>query len=1067
VKLAVLGGLLALTGSLAAQRGDPAHAPATQGQLTGAWVAAWPDQARDSLRTWLAVAVAQAEPGPARVLARAEFLGRLYAEVWGDSFPLREVRRFTAWPPAHRVLRVRADSLRRAGNAALGRAGLAPALRDWRTSHRIGRTLADTGVMAAALGNIGTGFYYDGQADSARVAFTEARRLAALAGDQRTMLNAMTGLASLQKDEGDLALAARLYTESLAGRRAIGDYAGVAADANNLGLVAAALGDAATARRRHLEALVTAREHRLDQPAATALLNLGALAAEFGDETTARRHYEDARVLFRRLGAPGDEALTLHNLGLLAAGNGDYPAAATRYREALALLVDGGSPERVLALAGDLAQVLAAMGELADAEVQLGVADAAARSFGIDRATAARLKLVRGDLALLFNRHAAARRAYGEALAGFRRGRSRAGEAEALAALGALDLQEEDYRPARDLLDQAATRQRDLGDRRNAALTSLLAVQARAALGDSAGARAAVEQAIADLRSAGDPVGEAWAQCAAGDLARDGGLPLAAEAAYRAGLARLGRRPAAGVLTCLTRGLGGVLRGRAAPAPAIQVLAQGITGIEATAGRLEGPGRRADFLVDKWGLYEDLALAQRAAGDVAGAFATSERLRARQTLDLVARGPVPPSASFTGASDPGLAVLRQRITALLADGEAGGTPIALRGDDALGQLRNTRREALARAQAAYAARFDSLGGDPGVAAPARAPAALAAVRAALAADEALVEYLLADSVALAFVVLRDGVRAVELPTDAASLAATLDFLRGTLTPGRATRAGAPWAAPLRRLHRELVAPLEAAGILAGVRRLIVIPHGVLHYLPFAALQDAEGHFLVERYEVGYAPSASVWQALRQRPAAMGRGILALAPHADLLPGTGAEVAAISRLFGADAVIRTGPAATRAALLAEVPGRAVLHLATLGVLNKHNPLFSFVALTPTGGDDGRLEVHDVARLQFGGTLVVLSACQTGLGSGRTADLPPGDDWVGLVQAFQAAGAANVLGTLWPVDDARTAALMAGFYASYREGAPLTAALARAQRALLAEGRGRSPWEWAGFVVNGRL
>lgn len=1061
--LRVLAPLLLIgAGGLPLERATQVAVPDSTGQVGSAsWVSAFPDQARDSIRAWMAGAVRAG--ASATALRRAGQLAVLYVQVWGDSFPLREVRRFTAWPPAQRMARVRADSLRRAGNAALGREGLAAALRAWRGSLATGAELGDSALMAAALGNIGAGFYREGQADSALPYFSEARRLATQAGDQRTMLNALTGLASLRKDLGDLREAAELYGQSLALRRQIGDYRGIASDANNLGLVAAQLGDAEGARRRHMEALVTAREHGLDETAAAALLNLGALASEAGQEPLALRHYAEALALYRRLDFPADEALVLHNLGLLAAGNGDYPRAAGHYQAALDLLAVGGPAEQAVLVAADLAMVEAAMGRLERAERAMSVADRQARAAQLGPVTLGRLLLARGDLNFAFNRLQPARRAYTDGLGLFRRHQDRAGEAATLAALGALSLAEEDYAAARLLLTAAESRQREEGDARAAALTGLLVARATAGLGDSAAARRQVNAALGVLRGAGDPAAEAWAQCQLGDVERAAALPLAAEAAYRVGLARLGRRPAAGVAVCLTSGLAGVLREQRADAEAIRTLERGIAAIEATAGQLVLPAQRSDFLADKWQLYTDLALAQRATGSVAAAFATSERLRARQALDLVARGPAPPGPGRE--ADPRLGVLRRRITALLTVESGSGQPRTLRGDDGLGQVSAARREALARAQSAYAALLDSL--TPGAAAvPATSSEDIAA---GLGRDEALIEYMVTDSVAVAFVVTRSRIQMIDLPTNGRVLATAVDFLRGTLNSARARSPGAPWRAPLRRLHRELIAPLEEAALLRGVRRLVLVPHGELHYLPFAALLGGDGgsQFLVERYQLGYAPSAAVWLELRRRPATAGTGILALAPHPGDLPGTRTEVGAISRLFGNEALVLSGPRASRTALRQAAPGRAILHLATQGVLNKHNPQFSFVALAPTGEDDGRLEVHDVAGLRLSARLVVLSACQTALGSGRVSDVPAGDDWVSLVQAFQTAGAANVLATLWPVDDRATAALMEEFYRSIRAGQTEGEALMTAQRALIRRQPGRSPFYWAGFLLNGRL
>jgi CHAT domain-containing protein len=125
----------------------------------------------------------------------------------------------------------------------------------------------------------------------------------------------------------------------------------------------------------------------------------------------------------------------------------------------------------------------------------------------------------------------------------------------------------------------------------------------------------------------------------------------------------------------------------------------------------------------------------------------------------------------------------------------------------------------------------------------------------------------------------------------------------------------------------------------------------------------------------------------------------------------------------------------------------------------------VDLAPGGGQDGRLEVHEVLGLHLAADLVVLSACQTGLGSGAFADIPAGDDWVGLTRAFLHAGAANVVATLWPVEDWATAALMERFYEGYEAQGDPVPALARAQRALLATRPVAHPFYWAGFVSAG--
>ena len=190
----------------------------------------------------------------------------------------------------------------------------------------------------------------------------------------------------------------------------------------------------------------------------------------------------------------------------------------------------------------------------------------------------------------------------------------------------------------------------------------------------------------------------------------------------------------------------------------------------------------------------------------------------------------------------------------------------------------------------------------------------------------------------------------------------------------------------------------------------------------------------------------------------------MAPRPESLASSADEVRLISR-GEPRAEVLLGGQATEAVFVETAPDRRVLHLATFGVLNTLNPLFSFVELSPGGGSDGRLEVHEIFGLNLAADLVVLSACETAVGSGLRWDVPPGDDWVGLVRAFLSAGAQNVVASLWPVDDQATARLMEKFYDGLRGGNSKAAALGNAQRALLSEGGAADPFYWAAFVLTG--
>jgi CHAT domain-containing protein len=134
----------------------------------------------------------------------------------------------------------------------------------------------------------------------------------------------------------------------------------------------------------------------------------------------------------------------------------------------------------------------------------------------------------------------------------------------------------------------------------------------------------------------------------------------------------------------------------------------------------------------------------------------------------------------------------------------------------------------------------------------------------------------------------------------------------------------------------------------------------------------------------------------------------------------------------------------------------------------NPLFSHIDLVPgqnrLSEDDGRLEVHEVLGLQIRSPLVFLSGCETGLGPGGSRRYAPGEDYATLAAAFLAAGARQVVATLWAVPDTGAAVFATRFYDQLSRTGP-SQALAAAQRILLAEGRFRHPYYWAGYRVTG--
>ncbi len=1038
------------------------------GQVT-AEVRARPDESRIEFEQQLSLATTASDDIRQAHLARAGALAQAYAAVWHDSVPLRTVVRFASWPVERRVERMLADSIRRQGNAALGSGGFPAALSLWRESLRHATAAGDSAAIAAALVNIGSGYYRAGELDSAGAWLRHGHRMAMATRDYRAAATALGTLGSVAKDRGELQESVRLYGEAGRLRERVGDSRGLAADDNNLGLVAQALGDTAGARQAFERALANNRRYGRLEPAAANLTNLANLASLQAGYTQAERRYREALSISRDAGNHTLTAEVHHELGRLEVRRGDYGKAARLLSLARQEFEATGSGRSAMLVAFDLSEAYAAMGRLQDAVAALRRAERLSEAQGLSDDDRGSLAVARADLATRLNNVSEALRQFTRAERLFQSAGDGRRLADAGQGRGFALLRDEDYPAADRALASAAGAYEAAGDARGQALTALLRGFVAAAQDDTAAARRAYLDAAAGLERVHDPVDQSLALGALGELRAAQGLALAADSLYAKALAIVADHPSPAASWWLHAGRGRVLRSLGESDRAAAEMRNAVSDLETSSGTLRLAERRAAFMEDKWDVYGDLALLERERGNPAAAFAASERLRARQMLDLLSSGRVDEPAS-AGERSAEAQELRRAIVELSSRLE--------QGDDGAG-LREPRREnasvpALRESLSATESRYAELllqvrESRPGYAAIAGAEVApLAAVVGRLAPDEALIEYLVTDSASLAFVVTSEGARTVDLGIGRRALAQRIGFARATLDPGSAASARALWRTPLRRLYRDLFEPVERTGALAGKRRLTIVPHAELHYLPFAALLEpgASEHFLVERYLVSYAPSATVWARLgRSAPPSEPLQVLALAPRTGALPGSRAEVEAVRRAFGTRAEVLEGARASEPRLRAAAPAFGILHLATHGVLNKRNPLFSYLALSPSDSDDGRLEVREVFGLTLRSPLVVLSACETGLGAGVHTDVPPGDDWVGLVQAFLIAGAGQVIATAWPIDDRSTAGFMAAFYDRLAGGATAGEALAEVQRATLRRPATRNPSFWAGFLLSG--
>lgn len=381
--------------------------------------------------------------------------------------------------------------------------------------------------------------------------------------------------------------------------------------------------------------------------------------------------------------------------------------------------------------------------------------------------------------------------------------------------------------------------------------------------------------------------------------------------------------------------------------------------------------------------------------------------------------------------------------------------------------------------------------------PADGFAALLDVQGNLAEDEALLSFQVGDWQDLygrfggggwLVLVTRSGVTLHPLP-GAARLRPAVALLLDLLS------SGGEGASPSKALHDWLLA--DALGQLPeSVEHLVLVPDGVLHRLPFAALADATGSMLVDRYRLSVVPSATLWRRWRSEAAAAtaeaalvladprlashgsaraseGAGVgvqraWASADPMDLgpLPAARREAAAIRRQLGPGTRLLAGADASESALASALaPPSAgeptpfgVVHFAAHAVVDDLRPRRSAVMLAAEGSGDGLLQPREIVRLPIDGRLVVLSTCHSA--GGRVLE---GEGVLSLARAFFQAGAPAVVGSLWRLGDEEASALFDLFYRRLGEGASVAEALASAQRQRRLAGAPAAAW--AGVVPLG--
>ncbi len=674
-----------------------------------------------------------------------------------------------------------------------------------------------------------------------------------------------------------------------------------------------------------------------------------------------------------------------------------------------------------------------------------------------------------------------------------------------------------DFGKAANLYEQVLQMARQSNNRlrQSIALESMTALYRQ--LGQDRKAMETIQQAVALAQKANDPLVEGKTLNTLGALRlRLGELPAATQA-YQQALVIGESKNSPQITWNAETGLGWVAERFGKLDEARAHYRKAIEVIERVRAQLGGEEEKAGFFQDKNEAYKQLialllasprstAASTIASRDEAEAFHYAERARARAFLDLLAEAKV----NLEQSLDPDLLERQQALQKQIAQLNAQlfkerALELAKQDKAKIAELEKGlgraetdesewRREVRRRNPRYAALKYPE-------------PVTLAETQQLLDDQTVLLAYSLGEAESFLFAVSRRELLVTRLPA-AARIGQHVEKLLAALTDKNQ-----PSTDEYRRqadaLSQQLIQP--ARRMLVGKRALIIVPDGALHRLPFEVLftsaAAAQGDlrrlpYLIKGFAISYAPSASVLAGLRNETrTAAPKAFVAYADPAyeqnaetviastvraasasgrlslNRLPHSRREAEGIAKLFGsgaADLFLGAAASEENVKLKDRLSQYRLVHFSTHGYVNEVRPRFSGLVLSlPSAekaaqSEDGLLSAYEIFNLKLNAELVVLSACETGLGKEVK-----GEGLMSLMRAFMYAGTPSVLVSLWKVDDESAADLMIRFYRYYQQGVKQgkttvklnkAEALRRAQLDALAQGN--FPYYWAPFVLVGK-
>jgi CHAT domain-containing protein/Tfp pilus assembly protein PilF len=912
---------------------------------------------------------------------------------------------------------------------------------------------------AITIGQMGNAYKQLGQHAKALEYFQRSLAMKRELQDRLEEAKTLANIGLFYKETSDYPKASEYLNDALTIARELNSELVESAVVNNLGLVYDELGDPKRALEMYNRALSLYKEPSSGM--ADVIGNIGGVSLLLGDYSEALHQYEKALAIDEQLQLKPKIALDLENIGLCLIGLGRATDAIPILDRAINLTSEAGMKKEEADCRKAKGTALLQLGKYSDALAQYNSARSIYEAASINAEPSFKQELIEalgdlGDLQMRLGDATSAEKDFRRAIEMSEAIKYPRGVTINLISLGDLQMRQKRFPEAIALYTQAVTRATEVNDKAHVSAAKTQLAHAYRNLNRFTEAEQQAVQARDIARATQARPLEAEAIYSLAEVFRSSDRLREALASFSEGdeIAKVTANPE--LTWRFAFGRGQSLESLNRNEEALTAYQQAIQTIETVRNDLREERFRAGYIEDKYQVYISLVQLLLTLGRPDEAFVAAERLRARSYLDLLRRGPAPIRNEAQRRRETTLQSRIRELQKRIENESIKPTPYQKR------QMMDLFSKELAAAENEYENFLDDLARtEPNYAdlshlkVPDRKD-----VSSRLPNGTALIQYIVGQDSLVVFVVTTDRIQAKLLNQKTADLNSKIETLRDLLLRNQTNE----WKLPAQSLYRVLIGAIESEGWLKDIKQLYVVPHAILHYVPFAVLQN-NNRSLIDKFVIAYLPAAA---ALLPDSGAhfSNKTVLAMAPSNTRLQFTQPESKAVAGFFPGQHTLLVGPQATDGSFKRLANGFDVIHLATHGYFNKSNPLLSGLVLEPDSSNDGRLEVHEIMGLQLKANLVTLSACDTALGSGYFSEVPPGDDLVGLTRAFLSTGTPTVLASLWELNDRSAVQFMSGFYEEQRRANKATS-LADAQRRMKMSRRYHHPYYWGAYVLVGRM